>query len=394
MNRQILVAVVLVVSIFIQSVEGKRKMDTITGLIKFTIPYKNLVLSIFPLPEERTFGLIAGRNEDVATVRIVSVTNDRFNEDEVPLSEYEAGSQRGEKASDSPQLFLIGNRIITILDIEKKKKMTSYWGVGNTMENTYAKAKVIDFRKQLVLTLFDPLYDADFKKIINSTCVLTIENVAENRRIKQLPVNTLSGRYKIEDEIAPTPALFFGTTFTVYRESSSYDWLCVNNNLDPIEHPLCSILNDNKPLFYSETFLLLDMAICEQKKFAALIFRKEQKTRILIIAWDRKQPLIPVPIEFTPPVTPDFTNFTLSPSGEWLYFEGTSGVHEDYCGSYLVRLDPALPNIALPPIKIDLVDSPQRLTWMTSPEGLIVYSEKAFHYWDLSKFDPGTFVGK
>ncbi|MBN1757522.1 MAG: hypothetical protein JW863_04355 [Chitinispirillaceae bacterium] len=365
-------------------------MDENSGLIKVTIPYKNTVWSVYPLPEENRFGMIAGKKEDDATVSIVTIKKDRLDIDEIPRSAFEPASERGEKAINSSSLFLLGNRIITILDIRGKKEVCSYWGVGNVLNNYYEKSKVVDFERQLILTLFRPQYDDSFKQVINNSYVLTIENLKDSARVKQIPVATLSGDYKTstKGDLPSPPQLFFGSTFTVYRESPSYDWLCVDNNLEPIEHPLCTILNDDKALFFSETFFLFDMAICEPKKIAALIYRKERTARILLIAWDREQPVIPVPIEFKPPVAPVFNHFSLSPSGTWLYFEGETGVHDEYSGSYLVYLDPTLPNIAFPPIKIDLAQSAEHLTWMTVPEGLIVYTNKKFHYWDLSQFDP------
>ena len=377
--------------IVVMNVEGKKQMDTSLGLPKVTIPFKQYLYSLFPLPDEGTFGMIAGKNDDATTVRIVTIEKDRFHENEIPRSAFEPASQVGEKAPGSPYLFLLGNRNITILDIDRKKEVKSYWGVGNVLYNTYTKAKVIDFEKQLVLTLFDPYYDETYKNHINNTFVLTIENIQEISRIKQVPISTLSGRYKKRNENVPPPQLFFGSTFTVYRESPAYDWLCVDNDLDPVEHPLRTILNDNKALFSGKTMLLLDMKICEQQKLAAVIYRREVKPQLLLIKWDRDRPVIPVPVK--EPVTPSFKNFSLSPSGKWLYFEGTAGVHDIYCGSYLAYLDPTLPNIAFPPVKIDMAQSPEQLTWITSPEGLLVFSEKAFHYWDLSKFDSAAVKG-
>ena len=82
--------------------------------------------------------------------------------------------------------------------MHKQKLLVEYWGIGNVLMNKYHKAKVIDFEKMLVLTLFTPLYDDNYEKPVNNTYALTIEDLANKKRVKQVPVSTLSGDYKIE----------------------------------------------------------------------------------------------------------------------------------------------------------------------------------------------------
>jgi hypothetical protein len=77
----------------------------------------------------------------------------------------------------------------------------------------------------------------------------------------------------------------------------------------------------------------------------------------------------------------------MSPSGKWAYFaiDGGDRLPDTH---YLIYLDPALPSGFLPPFKLLIEGEVDVASWMTTPEGLVLYKGNELLYYDLSKFRP------
>ena len=266
--------------------------------------------------------------------------------------------------------------------LKVRSSRLEYWGVGNVVQNTYDKAKVIDFNRKLVLTVFEPLYKGnDYKTAVNNTYALTIEDLINQKRIKQLPISTLSGDYinSTNGDLAPTPEAFFGDDFTVYRENPHYAWLCVDNNLETIEHPLQKLLNENESIFKGNTTTLY---ISQKNKYAVAMYGSFGNNSLVILSWDG-EPVV-IPVELKGELYRFRHHFTMSPSGKWVFFQ------TEKSGNYVLPIHKELPSMHLSPIKLDYSDNYiGKITWMTNPEGLIIYTEHKFHYWDLSKVGMG-----
>jgi len=367
-------------------IEGRPKVEHQSKNLTATISihYKKYVDNMFSTPYPYSFGIIAGRNEDVATLRIVSLKGGRLKEDKIPLSKFEPAGEFGHMIAESPNLIMTGNRIYSVFDMHKQKLLVEYWGIGNVLMNKYHKAKVIDFEKMLVLTLFTPLYDDNYEKPVNNTYALTIEDLANKKRVKQVPVSTLSGDYKIEDFDASHPDVFFGDDFTIYRESARYDWLCVDNDLNPVEHPLVNTLKEKDNLFGKRFISLL---ISQKNGYAVAMYESARQNRLAVLSWIKDPSFVPVDIDSSAPLTDH--NFTMSPSGSWVFFKANFGKN------YLLYLNNKLPLYHAPVIRLDYDGSFDMVTWMTTPEGLVIFNEGMLHYWDLSTFNPeGVEKGK
>jgi hypothetical protein len=234
-----------------------------------------------------------------------------------------------------------------------------------------------------VLAAFSPFYDENYK-IVNNTFSLVIEDLAKKKRLKSIPVCSISGQYKKQDRgfLSSPPDLAFGDTFTIYREQAGYPWLAVNNGLDPIDHPLQKILNDSPQYFKDSPFTFFISAAAKQ---ALVITRPPalKKNQLILIQWDKAPAIIPVPESATDGLLPNDYRFTLSPSGRWAYFPCGENAEN---AQYVMYLDPALPTGFLGPFYLGFSALIERATWVTNPEGLLLLCKGKLYYWDLSQF--------
>ena len=358
-----------------------RKMDSINILpVKSCkIDFHKIVYSIFPLISPQTFGLICCNKGDEPLLYIVTLHNSKLELNVFGDKKFEPYDDMGLNQCNQRELILNGRRILTHLDLEKEKMSVEYWGVGDVLLNNYQKAKVIDSDKKLVLTVFDPLYDEKYEHVINNTYVLTIEDLINKKRIKQIPISTLSGEYKsaTNSDLGCIPDVFFGDDFTIYRENERYNWLCVDNSLNQIEHPLLKLLNDNGALFLNRTTSLV---ISQKNGYAVALYSSGKQNSLSVLAWNNQPSIIPVNLKTN--ILPSGYDYSMSPSGHWVFFE--TGKNS---GNYLIYLDNKLPGCHLPPMRLDYDGYVEKVTWITSPEGLVVYNDHAFHYWNLADFD-------
>ncbi|MBN1130693.1 MAG: hypothetical protein JXA71_17020 [Chitinispirillaceae bacterium] len=288
-------------------------------------------------------------------------------------------------------MLMCGNRVLRWVNLEKKTEEIVYWGMGIVTQNTYQKMKVFDEEKRIVLTVVSPLYNDDFTEIVNNTSTITHDNLIDKKRVKQVPVCTESQEYKTNrrSDFNADPLVSFGSSFVIYRESHEYRWLSVNNELDYIDHPLRDTLNEYRDYFATD---LVSLEIAPDRPHAVAICHQGigQRHFASVIQWNKAPAVMPVPLTLQKNEDIEYSSLLLSPSGTWAYFNTSGGP----AGSrhFLLYLDPDLPGGCLPPFELGVRASDSKATWITTPEGFVMQVGEKMLYWDLSRFDPRSFL--
>jgi hypothetical protein len=368
--------------------KGEEKMEAEYWPAKqVVIDFNEGVMSLFPIPMEHSFGMIAGK-DDHETLRITSIKGTHLHENIFPRKAFDPYDETGYCIGDCKEMYLSGRRILNVIDWNSKKSINEYWGIGDVLQNTYQKTKLVDSQNKIVLTVFSPFYNENFTRIINNTSSLTLEDIVNKKRIKSIPITTESGGYTIKSRsFGMEPTVTFGTNFVIYRENVKYKWLCVNCALEYIDHPLKDTLNAYTEFFGTD---LISLEISPTQPYAAAICQKAHKKHTpAIIQWNKAPAIMPVsiPLEKEQDIEP--SSLQLSPSGRWAYFYATG-----YPGGrhYLLYIDTALPGGCLPPFDLKVESEDHKATWITNPEGFVLWNGYKFIYWDLSKFDATHFL--
>lgn len=353
------------------------------------IGFNEGVRSIFPVPMNYSFGMIAGK-EDQETLRLAMIKGQHLNENTFPRKPLEPYKEFGYCVGDCKEMYLSGNRILYLLDWKLKKIIIDYWGVGDALENQYAQTKLIDDKNKIVLSIFSPFYDDKFDNIINNTYSLTLEDLINKKRIKSLPISTESGRFLTDKRsmFRSSPNFAFGPDYVVYRESAKYNWLCVNYSLEYIVCPLKDTLNSYKEYFGTD---FISLEISPTQPYAVAICQKSLSGNHFpaIIQWNKASAVMPVNVPLEKEQDVEETSLQLSPAGRWAYFYTTG-----YPGSkhYLLYIDTSLPGGCLPPFDLKVTSEDHKATWITNPEGFVMKVEGKLLYWDLSKFDGHAYL--
>ena len=343
-----------------------------------------IVTSLFPVPQEFSIGMIAGK-PDKETLRIAKITGNIFRYEEIPRSKFKAVDETGSFFDNGKRVYLYQHRIVSVVNFKTKKMEIEYLGLGNVIENLILKSWMIDDSKLHVLTVFNPLYDKN-AQFINHTYCLTIEDLLNQKRLKSLPINTESGDYKIrsKSEVFSYPDVFKAGNAIIYRESADYKWLAVDLSLNYIEHPLCSLLNDNKSVSPSRNF---EMCIDEKAKFAVMASYNGtlKKDCINILNWQKEPHFTPVVYPSGSFAEPNYICFSMSPSGMWIFFTSNRKPHGE--DDYLLLIDDKLPGGYFPPLYLGKDIDIRKVSWITNPEGLLIYTGEKFLYWNLDGFE-------
>jgi hypothetical protein len=372
------------------NVEGKKAVDT----SKFpfnpvVIKTDGYVTSLFPVPHEKSIGMISGK-PDNETLRIGLLQNQDIKYEEMPRSIFKAVDEIGTCFDGCDKMYMHQQKILSIVNWKNKKLETEYLGVGNVLENEYLHTWLINNDKKKVLTVFCPNYDSSYRSIINLSWSFTIENLADKKREKSIPINISSNRYNQPDFIAQEPDVFFLNSSVIYRESEKYDWHAIDIQLNPINHPLSTFLNDHQEL----TRPPFNMCVDGKNKRGVIIANNPllKKTGITIIDWSKEPAMAPVIFPTGSKAVPDNSHMTMSPSGKWVFFTATIPPHSRE--GFLLYIDPALPSGYFQPLSMNLLkEDVRKVSWITNPEGLMVYTGEKFLYWDLSAFDPSALTG-
>jgi hypothetical protein len=368
--------------------QGVKKMEKETWPVNpVEINFKERILSIFPVVLKNSFGMVAG-NPDHETLRIGSLQGNKIKENVFPRDAFEVADETGTcLGEDCREMYMSSSRILSVVDWASKKLIIDYWGVGEVLQNTYLKTKIIDNNGKKVLTIMVPFYNATYDSILNGTSSLTIEDLIQKKRVKSIPISTESGKYKEYDQthFGTDPNFAFGPSFVIYRESWEYRWLAVNNELEYIEHPLKDTLNEYKEFFGTD---LISLEIAPDQPYAIAIGQKElgQPHFAAIIQWNKAPAVMPVSLTLLKDEDIDYSSLLLSPSGRWAFFSTSRSRH------FLLYIDPDLPGGCLPPFDLNVSGLDNKATWITKPEGFIMQTAEKMLYWDLSKFKVGEFL--
>jgi hypothetical protein len=369
--------------------KGAKKMETECWQMKpVEIEFKESIITMFPVTQLASIGMVAG-NIDHETLRIVKIHNNKLSENVFPAKEFEPYDNIGYCFNDCSEMYLHQSKILTFVNWQQKIKTISYKPLGNMVENEFAKSKVINFANKIILTVFSPIYDESYKNILNNTYLFTLEDLVNKKRIKSIPISIESGSYITDkrSDISIKPTVAFGPDYVIYRESNGYNWLCINNSLDSIDHPLKDTLNNYKEYFESD---YVSLEISPTQPYAVAICQKiHKKYTPAIIQWNKAPAIMPVSIPLEKEQNIEPASLQLSPSGRWAYFYTTGypgGKH------FLLYIDTLLPGGCLPQFDLKVESEDNKATWMTNPEGLVMKVGGKLMYWDLSKFNANDFL--
>jgi hypothetical protein len=189
----------------------------------------------------------------------------------------------------------------------------------------------------------------------------------------------------------PIP-VFFTPSATIYCENWESPWKAIDNDLNEISYPLAKILTENSKLVFPSTNSVL---ISDNFKQAIILAtnRITEQQSLFLASWYHDPVLSPIPLASSAfqgrhPVA---EKSTLSPSGKWAYFKADGDNPSIPTGNFLIYLDPALPSGYLPPFYLGFDGEIEAATWMTNPEGLVVFIDGRLFYWDLSQFKAEDF---
>jgi hypothetical protein len=394
MNTSSLSRQLLIVGLFgmacVAGTKGGKKMEAEYWPVRpADIEYKERVITIFPTTQPNSFGMVAG-NLDNETLRIGKIHDNRIEENVFPIKEFEPYNNIGYCLDDCAEMYLHQSKILTLVNWKKKTKTISYKPAGNMVENEFIKTKIVDSKNKIILSIFSPFYNDQFSKIINNTYSLTLEDLINKKRTKSIPISSESKNHLTDKRscFRSAPNASFGTDFVIFRESEKYKWLCVNNSLEYIDHPLKDTLNNHIEFFGTN---LISLEISPDQPYAVAICQKSLGKNHFpaIIQWNKAPAVMPVAVPLGKDQEIEYSSLQLSPSGRWAYFN-TSG--DTAAHHYLMYIDTNLPGGCLPPFKLEIANSDPKATWITQPEGFILKVEGKLIYWDLSKFDGNTFL--
>ena len=377
MNRTAFICTVLCLLIT-SCKEQKMIIEEAFSPAPVTIPFtKGHVFHIFPVLKEKSIGIVCGERWAIGTIK-----KDAVNLDDFPEKEFSIPSAKALPQKDEEVLFVRTPKSIDILNWKEKKQKAYFMDISKSLGVGIENSKVIDYKDGIALSVF--YYDDDNMDFHYS---FVIDDIPNKKRLKDIPIL----------DYAPQFAVYFTPSCIFYRRNWQVPWQALDNKLNEISHPLVNILNKDPS---DSTFAVVNdnMFISEELKQALIIsFSKVAGKDMLFLArWYAEPEVIPIPIDSLVVSgnrrlmkTPNQN--TISPSGKWVYFATDGGEHlEDT--HYLIYLDPALPNGFLPPFKLSIEGNVEQASWMTTPEGLVLYKDDSLLYFDLSNFKPQDYM--
>jgi hypothetical protein len=343
---------------------------------------KNAVHHLFPVIKRSSIGIVYGRRWSIGNIKGKNICLDNF-----PAKEYGIPTSRALIQHNEDFLYIRSPKSIDLLDWKKKKLKTDFMDLSKGLGIGIDKAKIVDEKKGFALSLFR--YD-DEEMHFHYQFVL--DDIFNKKRLKELP---------IPPHLSPLAAFFTPSyIFYYYRTVDSISpWMALDNNLDTISHPLVSLLNSSfmDSLFFIEHEAML---VSEEQQHA-LILAKNRQTRqeaMYLAQWHDKPEIHKIPFDTAiiageRSLLSDCSLNTMSPSGKWCFFKVDGyrqGIPDGY---FLIYLDPAISTGSSQPISLNDIDNIEYASWMTSPEGLVLYGKGKFLYYDLSIFDQHSFTG-
>jgi hypothetical protein len=339
-------------------------------IISFT---KDHIIHLFPVLRENCIGLVYGERWAIATI-----SQDKINLDEFPEKEFSISTAKALPQKDSDLLYVMTPKSVDLLDWRTRKVIDRFCDNSKTIANGLDLSKIADYKNGVAISVFN--YDGEDDEIHRA---FVIDDILNKKRLKEVPIPDYSRQFPV----------YFTPSYTIYRQNWQTPWRALDNDLNQITHPLVDLLNKDPS---DSVFAVINdnMLVSEEQRHAFIsTYSKVAKKDMLFLArWYGNAEVIPIPIDSAATSdgqrlvkTPNLN--TISPSGKWVYFATDGGnYHKD--SHYLIYLDPQLPTGFLPPFKLTIEGEVDLASWITKPEGLVVYKEGQLLCYDLSHFDP------
>lgn len=141
---------VLQVSLIVSITSAKNGRDNLE-IVAFpfssiVIAEKNIIVKVFKVPLVSSIGMIAGK-PGKETLRIGTIKNNKMNYRVIPFSRFEPGGENGIYSNLSQRFFMVGNRIIRVVDMKDEKEIVTYYSKGSIFENQFGESWLIDEKK-------------------------------------------------------------------------------------------------------------------------------------------------------------------------------------------------------------------------------------------------------
>jgi hypothetical protein len=339
------------------------------------IPFaKDFIFHLFPVVREHSIGIVYGERW-----AIVKIINDKIHFDDFPENEFSISSAWALPQKDEEFLFVRTPKSVDLLNWKHKRHAGYFMDISKSISIGIQISKVLDYVNGLVLSKFN-YYDKQHE----SHYFFVIDDIVNKKRLKDFPIP--------EDYAIEFP-VYFTPSYIIYRHNYKTPWRALDNDLNPTTHPLVDLLNKDQS---NSVFSVLNdnMLVSEEFKHAFIVSYNQvvKKDMLYLASWYGDPKIVPIVWDTTGLgprrlLTMPMRN-TMSPSGKWVYFatKGEWGVPATH---YIIYLDPKLPNGYLPPFKLDIEGDVTCASWMTTPEGLVLYMSSKLLYFDLSHFDVG-----
>jgi hypothetical protein len=337
------------------------------------IPFtKDLIIHMFPVVREYSIGLVYGERWAIAKISNSDIHLDNFPEDEYSIPLGKALPQKDEEF-----LFISGPKSVDLLNWKYKRHAGNFMDISKSIGIGIKRSKVLEYKNGIVLSEF--YYDDDRMDFHFS---FVIDDVIHKKRLKD---------FAIPNDFTNEFPVYFTPSYIIFRYNYKTPWRALDNDLNPTTHPLVDLLNKDQS---NSVFAVLNdnMLVSEELKHAFIVSYNQvvKKDMLYLASWYGDPKVVPIAWDTAGLgkrrlLTTPMRN-TMSPSGKWAYF-ATKGEWGLPATHYIIYLDPALPNGYLPPFKLGIEGDVTCASWMTKPEGLVLYMNSKLLYFDLSHFD-------
>jgi hypothetical protein len=357
--------------------EQRMSANTAFPPVPVEIPFtKDHIFHLFPVLGERHIGLVYGERWAIARIDKNEIKLDDF-----PEGEFKCSMCRALDQHKPATLFVQSPKSIVLLDWYNKKLVSEFMDFSKSLGIGIRVAKVINEEKGLVISVF--FHDDEDMEF---HYYFVLDDVLNKKRLKEIPLPGFSNELPV----------YFTPSYTIYRPGWHSLWRALDNDLNQTIHPLVDLLN--KDTSNAVLAVLNDnMFVSEELRHALIItYNKTARKDMLFLArWYGVPEVVPVPMAINDGerLMKSPNQNTMSPSGRWVYFAVDGGrTRKDT--HYLIYLDPKLPAGFLAPFKLDFEGDVDLASWVTVPEGLVLYVNGQLSQYDLSHFDLKDEIGK
>jgi hypothetical protein len=347
------------------------------------LSFSHRVFHAYPVPLKRAVGVEASMfgvfplwvvPELVSPLSILSFgPMNILWESRFPKRRWDGSALEGIPSFSGPMLALREKYGYTVLDLAKKKKVAEITESPRSDVVAYVhKAVMVDNAHLLVVSLLSPSPDSA-GELDPGLFSIVLKDLAADRELKRVTVG-----YKLSTE---DPPVFFSPEVMIYKaDRSEYDrpWLSLDKSLNPVRHPLARMLDEHLAKTY-----IFDMVISSRYQWAlACCWDDAQEKYFLWLgSWKTGKSRR---ISFSFKDISIETKLMLSPSEKWVHFSPVVGDKPEDARHALVYVDSAGTS-PLDPVVIANRESGDIVTWMTDPEGLVVFSDRLNLFWASSK---------